>query len=348
MTGTEQFRRVHHYLPRSYLRGWENDRGELYVYRLLVSHERVPVWQPTSPGATAYREHLYTRVEGDQLTDEFERWLDRKIEGPAAESLHKARTDAKMTPDDWRHLIRYVAALDVRTPARYVEMTRRWEEQMPALLNQTLTGAVATLEEARQSGTPLPHGQHPNAEALPLRVTSHIEPGADLGELRAEVVVGRGLWLFQIRHILDSTVKALLRHRWVILRAPAGLEWITSDNPVVRLNYYSDGNYDFQGGWGRKGCDIICPVSPTRLLFTTVGTRRPPIAVPDDISHRIQNILVEHAHREIYSRTASSGPPSHRPRRVDAEMFRAEQAEWDDWHEQQTGAELPAKDRANE
>lgn len=84
-----------------------------------------------------------------------------------------------------------------------------------------------------------------------------------MGQLKAEMIVGRGLWFSGMRHLLTHTVKHLERHKWTILRPPEDLSWFTSDDPVIRLNYYDAGRYDFNGGWGNKGTEIILPLAPS-------------------------------------------------------------------------------------
>ena len=69
--------------------------------------------------------------------------------------------------------------------------------------------------------------------------------------LKGEIIAGRGLWLFSIRHSLRQTAKVLRQHKWTILRPPEGLSWFISDDPVIRLNYYERGKYDFRGGRGK-------------------------------------------------------------------------------------------------
>jgi hypothetical protein len=68
----------------------------------------------------------------------FEIWLDREFEKPAEEPLRKASTGARMSYDDWKQLIRFVAAQDVRTPAYYWEQAQRADEQFPELMQTTI------------------------------------------------------------------------------------------------------------------------------------------------------------------------------------------------------------------
>jgi Protein of unknown function (DUF4238) len=79
----EDFHRDNHYVPQGYLKQWASPQKRLWVYRILVSHPRVPVWKETSVRGVAYHQHLYTRLAAGRETDDFERWLDREFETPA-------------------------------------------------------------------------------------------------------------------------------------------------------------------------------------------------------------------------------------------------------------------------
>jgi hypothetical protein len=289
----------------------------------------------------AYHEHLYTRLAADQETDDIERWLDREFEAPAEEAIHRATSDGRLTPADWKHLVRFLAAQDVRTPARLIENMKRWHASFPQLIQITLEKSVRKLEEARRSGTLILENQIPDTEYIPIRVTTAIEPGQDVGQVKAEAVVGRGLWLFSIRHLLTGTVSALHQYRWTILLPPGDLRWFTSDDPVVRLNYYGSGHYDFKGGWGNPGTDIILPLGPRHLLYAQVG-KRPPrrgTVLPRSKAEEIRRIIAEHAHRMIFAAEQDAEVAMLRPRIVNADALRHEREQWRNWHAEQTTAE---------
>ena len=55
-----QFRRKNHYVSEGYLKRWAGSDGRVQAYRVLVSHENVRLWRPSSPGGLAYQRHLYT------------------------------------------------------------------------------------------------------------------------------------------------------------------------------------------------------------------------------------------------------------------------------------------------
>src|ERR1019366_2386905 len=137
-----EFHRDNHYVPCVYLRRFAGTDGRIVTYRTLVPHVEVPIWRDRSIKAVAYHSHLYTRIVAETETDEIERWLDREFEAPAEEALRKATSDAQLEPQDWRCLVRFLAAQDVRTPARFIETLPRWNADIPRLLDTTVRGVM--------------------------------------------------------------------------------------------------------------------------------------------------------------------------------------------------------------
>src|SRR5207253_1855843 len=84
------------------------------------------------------QEHLYTTVLTGQETDQFERWIEREFETPGQEVIEKATSERRLSAEDWKALIRYTAAQDVRTPARYAEIARRWSAELQQLIDSCI------------------------------------------------------------------------------------------------------------------------------------------------------------------------------------------------------------------
>lgn len=258
--------RDNHYVPCVYLKQWASSCGRVWTYRLLVSHPKVPLWKLSSPRGVAYHKHLYTQVVAGEETDEIERWLDSEFEAPVEEALQKATSDARLTPEDWKRLVRFLASQDVRTPAWFAEQAKRWHATLPNFIESTLRDSVRKREDAARTGQPLPKMKPVKDNDLPLRVITKRGSGQEMGQVGAEILVGRKLWLWSIKRALKKTLKALYQHRWTILLPPEGLNWFTTDNPVVRLNFSSVNNYNFGGGWGSPGTEIFLPLSPQHLI----------------------------------------------------------------------------------
>lgn len=337
-------RRNNHFVPQSYLKRWASPDGKLWAYRTLVSDPRVPEWKPVSPRGVAYQQQLYARVVGGEETDEIERWLERDFEGPAQAALEKATTDQRMTPSDWRALVRLLAAQDLRTPARMKEMLDRAERTIPQLLSDSINGSIKEMERLKKSGQKRP--THPavakNVNDFPFEVKTREQPGSDFVELGATVLVGRKLWLAHVKRLLTNTIDALHEHKWTVVRPPHGMRWVTSDDPVVKLNYSGPDKYDLKGGWARPKGKILLPLDPNHLLFTQIGDRNWPkgTVVDRQLALFFQRILIEHADRMIFASCPEEIVARIRPRTVNREMYRREKEQWDRWAEEQRAAEL--------
>lgn len=335
------FRHDNHYVPCLSLKRFASDPGHVFTYRILVSHPRVNTWKRGSIKGVAYHKHLYTRIKSGIESDEFEIWLDREFEAPAEEPLRKATAGLRLAKTDWHKIIRFLAAQDVRTPARLMQFLSYSNEIMPTVLQECVESAAWQLEESRRSGKPIKQAKFPNSEMLPIRVSTEIKTGEHFGTLQAETIVGRSAWLFSIKQVLSRTANVLQNHKWTILRSPHGMSWFTSDNPVVRLNYYSDQNYDFYGGWKKRGTEILLPLDPQHLLYTKIG--QPPPSRGSVVSHTdariIRKMIAKNAFRYIFSSSEDDEVPRLRPRIVNADIFLHEKMQWDSWHKQQSKAE---------
>jgi hypothetical protein len=337
-----QFHRDNHFVPCVYLKHFCGPDGRISSYQLLVAHERIRLWKPHWPKSIGWRRHLYTREVAGGESDEIETWLAAEFEAPAEEAIGKAVSNASLQPKDWTCLARFVAAQDVRTPARLLENFERWDKSLPDLLDRSLQTAVREWEAAKRLGRPRKqHGSGLPTEYIPIRVTKQIAPGETHGTLKAELLAGRGMWFFSMRHTLTRTLRALEHHKWTILRAPEGAPWFTSDDPVIRLNYSSESDYSLHGGWGSEGTEIMLPLSPQHLLYTQVGEQPPRrgTVVTREVADSIRRVIASRAHRSIFAAEADAEVPAMRPRVVNADQLRSEDEQWRRWHEEQSAAE---------
>ena len=338
-----------HFIPQAYLRRWADADSRLWVYSMLVSDGRVPTWRQRSVRSVAVHRHLYSAVRDGSESDAFERWLDADFEAPAAPVIAKVEHGEPLNGADWERLAFFMASLDVRTPSHFLESMRRWHEEIPHMLRTTVDRAVSPLERGElppsiaavvtAAGVETPEA-HELDLPLPLRVQTERIPGAG-GLLKAEMTIGRRLWLHSMRQLLTKTARALLRLEWTILRPAAGWLLPTSDHPVLRLNFTNDDAYDFGGGWGRSGCDVLMPLTPRHLMYARVGHPPPPDPVmTPELTLRVQRLLVARAHREIYHVYPRQALEWFRPRVVNREQYDLERRLWDEWPASQAAAEV--------
>lgn len=345
MTRTN-FSKDNHYVSQGYLKRWESSPGKVWVYQLLVSHQDVSLWTEKNTRGTAYQQHLFTRKIAEEESDEIEKWFSQEYETPAEEAIQKAVTDQRLTSSDWKKLVRFLAMQDVRTPARLEEHLTSSMERTPKILEDTLKELSAVLEANKESGGEIPLPGTPSTDfslpsGFPLRVTTVFKEGGEFVTLKAETAIGRASWLWSVLFLLQNTANILHEHKWTILHPAKGMNWLTSDKPVVRLNYYGAGKYDFGGGWGKNGTELFLPLGPEHLLYTRIGHRAPVRGTRCSIeqTHLIRRLLAEHADRMVFAHFADPEIPNLIPRKVDDEHFKYERAQWDNWHEEQNKSE---------
>lgn len=331
-------RKDNHYVPKVYLKQWAKS-GKISAYRLLVPSDNVPHWKAHSLKGVAYHQHLYTYLAGREETDEFERWLDTEFENPAEEAIHRIVKEEQMSSDHWERLVRFAVALDVRTPASLRRFLRVQHENLATTMTETLMKSVQKLEEAVRRSEQIPISQEKNDDRSMFKVI--IGKSADGGgQIRSETIVGRRLWIWQMKHILKTTIQEIPLKKWTILHAPPGITWPTSDNPLIRLKYYDEDNYDFEGGWALDKGEVLLPLSPKHLLYRNFGgvVRLRGTTVDMRTAEIISRIIIEHADRYVFSREEIDIHKI-RSRVVCPVTWRKEQEAWQQWHEDQTRAE---------
>jgi Protein of unknown function (DUF4238) len=337
------FHRKNHYVPQTYLKRWAfpTDVNKIWEYWILVEHENVSLWKESSIKLIANHLHLYTRIVAGNESDELERWFDREFETPVQNVLQKVISDNQLTPSDWRVLVRFLSVQDLRTPARLIENLQWWNKTMPKSIEKIAQNTIQNLESIRARGEEMPDVPSPLMENFPIRSRTEIKPEQEFGTLQVNVLVGRELWLSNIKHLLTKTAEVLHQHRWTILSPPKGTNWFTTDAPVVRLNYQSLQNYNFDGGWASKGTEIFMPLSPSHLLYTKVGERS--LIRDSRVSHQeaamIRRCIAEHAHRSIFASEQDTDVAELRPRTVNAGAVESEKAQWENLNKDQIEAE---------
>lgn len=243
-------------------------------------------------------------------------------------------------------MILFVAAQDLRTPLGFIEWMGWCEQTIPAMLERVMQDSIKKMEEAIEKGIKLKLPSVRNEFTGLIKVTTEppANPAMDRASLRAEVTIGRRSWIASMRHLLTGIAKKLSRHRWSVAEPADGFEWPITDHPVLRLNYYATGKYDFKGGWGQPGTQIMMPVSPRHLLYVQVGQNAANrLTFDPNLTGLIQRFLIERAHRWVFATHPAEWVVRGRPRTVDSEIYTAEKKMWQDFHPDQLRSETSSK-----
>jgi hypothetical protein len=212
------------------------------------------------------------------------------------------------------------------------------------MLNKSLQESVKRIGEAREKGLALEPKLERNEFSDLLKITTEpsVEPGSSRGGIRASMVAGRLLWIRSMRHLLTKMAKILSSHRWSVAEPAGDAEWPLTDHPALRLNYYKPGHYDFLGGWGNPGTELMMPVSPRHLLYVKVGkqvSNRFTFSPGD--TQLVQRLLVERAHRWVFATQPLEWVAKVRQRTEDPEIFETEEKAWGNFHQDQSQSEEP-------
>jgi Protein of unknown function (DUF4238) len=323
------FHRKNHYVPETYLKRWAiaTDVKKVWEYRVLVQHENVPLWEPSSISKIATHEHLYTRIVAGVESDEMERWFDREFETSMESVLQKVTSDGQLTRDDWRVLVRFLAAQYVRTPARLLENFQHWGKTIPEILDKEKDKFARRIKVNSKTAISILHNNN-----FKISVTSE--------GIKANVLIDRELALKKIEIEL-TRAEVLHQHKWIILYPPKDMSWFTTDDPVVCLNDQSPQSYSFDWSWAITKANEICmPLSPRHLLYTKVGERphyRSRVSSLEE-AIMIRRCIAERAHRSIFASGQDTEVVELRPRTVNPDAVESEKAKWANWNPNQIEA----------
>lgn len=343
-----QFSRDNHYIPQFYLKQWSTDNSpKVWEYRLLVSHEKVPEWQQVSiKDSTGWHRDLYTGIIEDVETDEIENWYESDIERPVQPVIQKVNNREKLKRNEIKTLVRFAAAQHLRTPAAYIRGKRIFESansRGEIKDNSELTKGASSYLLDKSSMNKYAEFQ----KWLPLKIeTGSLNETKNKVEIKITTGFTRNTWNFQNLTLLNLTHNCLYDHDWKVLEAALGVNLYTSDDPAIFLNYNSFDNYDFFGGWARKGCNILFPISPRFFLFTEIGADLSKDKLDKDplLTYMMQRFTIENAFNRIYSLSKVDNISECRKREVNTEKFFEDEEAWKQWNKTQLSMEREFKE----
>lgn len=325
-----------HYVPRQYLKRWENTAQKVWTYRTLVSNSHVPLWRDYSVKAIAFQQDLYTVRTNGREDDSLEHWLDKNVEAPAKAVFDKVAHDRKLNQREWEILLLYMAAQDLRTPGKIKSLLQIWRQDIPQKAHDTLAECAALFQNKPGLVKALPkHFVFRGQQGLPMNVKTAINKPQETLNVEVEIDMGKELYLYALKRALMHTYKVLLNHHWIIIHPHPGQEWPTSDKPVICMDYNSKTSYNLESGWGKKHANIIFPIDPWHLLITEVGIKNTKRLQSMDYSAEyttfFQDIICENAYRFIFAVNPLKYMNRRHKRIVDLELYMQEKQEAEEW-----------------
>ena len=312
-----------HYVPQFYLKNWSEDNNTIWVYSILVPDKRVPYWENKSIEYIAKWNDFYTRYNGAQETDDFEKWFNKEFESPAEPIINKMIGGKSLTRLEERTLSHYIFAQSVRVPAKVDKFLSQAKNAYDHAVNSL--GKIKSLPKFQTSA---------NSTGVPLPIKVSID--REKSEVEIKAAISKSTYLFAVKSLLTKTMPKVDYHHWHVIHAAKGISFPTSDNPVICMNYTNAQEYDFNGGWGKKNANIIFPLSPECLAFTEIGNHKDcsVLDYSEYWSKFFRKIIIEHAFRYVYANTRQRGMLAINPRIINKELFLAEKQRMSDWHEE--------------
>lgn len=242
----------HHYLPRFYLAGFCRE-NRVWLYDREKKEVR---WQ--TPKNTAVRTHFYSiENKNGTRTAEIEGML-AKVEGDASPCIEKLRQGEPLSELERAQLAFFMALLRTRVPEfhefiRLIHETR-WKAIMRVLASRE--GALEGLIE-----------QIPAGEVSAERLREFLRRG------EYTVDISREGSLPSMIALAVALGQALDASDWLVLAAPGGTSFVTSDDPVVPIWPRREGGDSGTIGFISPSVRKLIPLAQDTLLIAE-GTER--------------------------------------------------------------------------
>lgn len=332
-----------HYVPRTYLKQWANG-SQIFEYTLIVSHENVPVWKESSISRTSSVESLYVYFDKGELNDEMEDFFSEKFEMKYNSFLDKINSRLQLDEQDKDYISKLVASQHLRTLNGFRKIQRIVEEKWPEIIEKLVKKME---DEIKINGTLTVKEVNKDDALVPLKVKIH-SINDEESSLELQSYNGKSYWIFAMKHLLESTYKVLNNVSWCIFDAPQDFSWVTTDDPIIFLNYHGPINYDFEGGWGVKNTNIIYPLTPKKLLFAEIGrTLKTYDTATHEFAKLMQEYIVMHAFSCVYSNEKNQEITEIRKRIVNQKMFKELNDSLKKLHKDYMSYEVPYLKRDN-
>ncbi|BCO26593.1 hypothetical protein MIZ03_1476 [Rhodoferax lithotrophicus] len=247
-----------HYVSKFYLKGFAANR------RVAVYDRANGFVSSLTPKKVAALEHFYTFIdESDRQRFEIEA-LFGIVESRAGTALKSAVCRSPLSFEDREYLALFVAMHAIRTPAALAEsisVREKVEHARLTLIVSSEAVAYNLIKESKPADTPETELRRLAEKLFEMVRGNHFR-------INVPDVAARAIAL-KTWHTLARTH---FERDWTIVHAPSGLNYITSDSPVV-LSPLSDMEH-LPLGYGSFHTHVLFPLSRTAALVMNGDERR--------------------------------------------------------------------------
>ena len=246
--------RLHHYVPRCYLKRFtrgKDKKSQLFAVDMV---ERRTFW--TSPrNVCAVKDFNRVDIPGQPI-DVLEKAL-AKFDGELGSALQTIERNQSLEDAHAKLvLLNFASVVAARNPEMRANMEdahRRTYELMGDMIVATRQSYETTIARMVERGD---LAEEPNVSYEQVR--DFVRGG------QYDLVFPAGYHVTAEMEAQDTVLRTMLDRRWALLRAPNGCEFITSDMPVCLL---PDRPTRHPVGFGLKSTTVLLPVSSSLLAM---------------------------------------------------------------------------------
>lgn len=273
--------KLHHFLPRAYLRGFSDANGSLWVcdrLRGAVRRQR--------PDNTGAEQEMYTRELGEKRNRDVERVLAQAVDGPGSAVIHYLRDGGQrpLLEEQRLPLAVFTAALILRGP-----MYRGINQRIAEGVRQWLSKILAGFARVPQGHRPVPHVGDRGVDSNDLLQW--------LQEARAARRPYQNHFVSTMIRLLPRITRVVLSLDWAIAYAPEGESFITCDAPLL---YCPPPNFPRHIGLGLAlppGVEKVVPLASNVALLMYDLSDAPRIDYGVMDANRLRTINEEFMHQ---------------------------------------------------
>lgn len=238
-----------HWIPRSYLKAWCDPDRQNKIVHLYEKDGKYRSWRPYSRIFSC--DDLYT-IQNGQNRDVKTEIVFKHIED-AFLKVRRAIERGQPLPSSYKQTLAiYVAAMRNRSPTA----RDHWQS-----FRQQVVDVGDQMAKALAKATPAERERMARASRLGASDKSR---SMTLDEARAAAAEPFGKWV--LRHVSIES-RLLEKMSIAILKAPEGIGFITSDNPVVWHDANPPPNGRRRIGLGHSSIEVSMPISPSYCIL---------------------------------------------------------------------------------
>jgi len=279
-----QLRKRHHYASESYLGRFTGPDGLLWIYPVDESEP-----QPVNPRNAAVERYLYAPEVGEKPRDDaVEVVLAEMVDGPAVPAINRLIRGEQLLPEDRSIVAFYVAVQELRVPAIRDQHGLNLEHLFGMTTDVLVEHPEHVKEKAAEMGLP------------PQQVLAGLQAIKD-GRLQLRAT--KVSWLHSLFEVVRGTAPLIAKLPWLVVEAPPGFEFLTSDCPVVKVLTDRSVRDLYAGGWLSPSAEATLVLDPEHvLLITPEGGEGRQLGRPgwcEDVNRR----TLEQAYRYVFGRS---------------------------------------------